>query len=76
MQDNAPIYTARKVTAWFTEHSIRLTDWPPYSPDLNPIEYTWKRLKDTAIHMFPDLWKSDRKSKEDRIAMEEALKEA
>ena len=76
MQDNAPIHTARKVTAWFAEHGIRLTDWPPYSPDLNPIEHAWKRLKDTAARMFPDLWKSDGKSEEDRTAMEEALKEA
>ena len=26
MQDNAPIHTARKVIAWFAEHSIRVTD--------------------------------------------------
>ena len=26
--------------------------------------------------MFPELWKSNRKSEEDRTAMEEALKEA
>ena len=51
IQDNAPIHTVRKVTTWFTEHSIRLTDWLPYSPDLNPIEHTWKRLKDTAAHV-------------------------
>ena len=53
-----------------------MTDWPPYSPDLNPIEHAWKRLKDTVAKMFPDLWKSNRKSEEDRIAIEEALKEA
>ena len=26
IQDNAPIYIVRKVTAWFTEHGIRVTD--------------------------------------------------
>ena len=65
---------------WFRERGINVTDWPPYSPDLNPIEHAWKRLKDTCSKMFPELWKSDRKSdrksEEDRIAMEEALKEA
>ena len=53
-----------------------MTDWPPYSPDLNLIEHTWKRLKDIAAKMFPDLWKSNGKSEEDRTVMEEALKEA
>ena len=76
MQDNAPIHTAKKVKEWFEERGINVTDWPPYSPDLNPIEYAWKRLKDTAAKMFPDLWKSSGKSEEDRTAMEEALKEA
>ena len=76
MQDNTLIHIARKVTTWFVEHGIRLTDWPPYSPDFNLIEYTWKQLKDIAARMFPDLWKSDEKSEEDRTAIEEALKEA
>jgi hypothetical protein len=39
MQDNAPIYTAKKVKQWFKERVIQVTDWPPYSPDLNPIEH-------------------------------------
>jgi hypothetical protein len=76
MQDNAPIHTANKVKAWFEERGIRVTDWPPYSPDLNPIEHAWKRLKDTIKRMFPELWNSDGKSEADRTAMEEALKEA
>jgi transposase len=76
MQDNAPIHTANKVKEWFKERGINVTDWPPYSPDLNPIEHAWKRLKDIVAKMFPDLWKSNGKSEEDRIAMEEALKEA
>ena len=55
MQDNAPIHTAKKVKEWFEERGIRVTDWPPYSPDLNPIEHTWKRLKDMVSRMFPEL---------------------
>ena len=39
MQDNAPIHTAKRVTQWFVNRAIRLLLWPPYSPDLNPIEH-------------------------------------
>ena len=38
MQDNASIHTAKKVKDWFKDMAIPLVDWPPYSPDLNPIE--------------------------------------
>lgn len=27
--------------------------WPLYSPDLNPIEYVWKRFKDILRRDFP-----------------------
>jgi hypothetical protein len=33
-------------------------------------------LKDTAANIFPEFWKSDRKSEDDRTVLEEALKEA
>ena len=40
IQDNASIYTAGKVKKWFRDRWITtLTNWPPYSPDLNPIEH-------------------------------------
>ena len=76
IQDNAPVHIAKKVKEQFEERGIRVTDQPPYSPDLNPIKYAWKRLKDTASRMFPELWKSNRESEEDRTIIEEALKEA
>jgi transposase len=42
IQDNASIYTARKVKVWFQENRvITLTNWPPYSLDLNLIEHIW-----------------------------------
>jgi transposase len=39
MQDNASIHTAHKVKDWFEENGIQTTNWPPYSPDLNPIKH-------------------------------------
>jgi hypothetical protein len=32
-------------------------DWPPFSPDLNPIEHTWARLKIVLYQLYPDLGK-------------------
>ena len=44
-QDNDPKYTSRKVQKWFKEQKIKLLNWPTQSPDLSPIENTWKHLK-------------------------------
>ena len=38
MQDNASVYTAKIVKEWLEEMAIEVMKWPPYSPDLNPIE--------------------------------------
>lgn len=55
MQDNARIHTARHTQQWFEEHGVALLDWPPYSPDLNPIENLWAVLKDKIIERYPEL---------------------
>lgn len=46
IQDNAPIYTSHLIREYFTEMSFAVLDWPPYSPDLNPIKNLWKLLKE------------------------------
>jgi hypothetical protein len=76
MQDNAPIHTAKKVKRWFDENGIRTTDWPPYSPDLNPIENAWWALKRKMMEMFPDFSASSGSGEEDIKQLEECLKAA
>jgi len=55
MQDNAPIPKAEKVKKWFQEQGIPLLDWPPYSPDLNPIEHCWVHIKQWILDNYPEL---------------------
>jgi transposase len=39
MQDNTPIHKAILMREFLMDHGIYTMDWPPYSPDLNPIEH-------------------------------------
>jgi DDE superfamily endonuclease len=55
MQDNTPIYKAYKVIAFFAEMGIEVMPWPPYLPDLNPIENLGKMLKAEIDRAHPEL---------------------
>lgn len=55
MQDNARIHTAKKVKSWFKDNAILLLEWPPYSPDMNPIENLWAKMKESIIKHHPEL---------------------
>lgn len=42
VQDNARPHSAKATTDWLTKNGVNwVKDFPPYSPDLNPIENLW-----------------------------------
>lgn len=46
--DNAPAHHARRLQHYLEEEEIEQLPWPPYSPDLNPIEHCWDALGHTV----------------------------
>lgn len=50
MEDGAPVHRGKIATSWREAHGIKKFDWPPNSPDLNPIENVWRIVKDKLRH--------------------------
>lgn len=57
IQDNVPYHTCPDMQAFFYDHKDRISVFqlPVYSPDYNPIEKLWKKVKEKGIHLchFP-----------------------
>jgi transposase len=57
IQDGARYHTSQAAKAFFAQHAARLTVFqlPSYSPDYNPIEKLWKKVKNQETHLqyFP-----------------------
>lgn len=74
-QDNARIHIASATQEWFELHGIHVVDWPPHSPDLNPIEHIWNLLKKKLDQLHPFLY-LEGKSQGDWSQFEGAIQEA
>jgi transposase len=54
MQDNAPAHRHRATIEDLAERGVIVINWPPYSPDLNPIESLWNMMKDWIEKHYPN----------------------
>lgn len=57
IQDGARYHTSEAMMVFFYENRDRITAYqmPSYSPDYNPIEILWKKIKQNGVHLkyFP-----------------------
>lgn len=52
-QDNVRFHTTPETISYLHEKGVTLIEWPPWSPDLNPIENLWNVLKARVYARFP-----------------------
>jgi transposase len=55
MQDNASSHSSRATSRELLSREVQVLSWPPFSPDLNPIEGVWNKMKDYIEIHYPDL---------------------
>jgi transposase len=68
MHDNAPGHSGELTVEELESRGIRVLVWPPFSPNLNPIETVRDKIKDYIAFDFPEKMSYDRL----RMAVKEA----
>jgi len=55
-QHHSSIHDSRVVQEWLSwQVDVKLLDWPPRAPDMNPIENMWSEVKRTMQETWPVL---------------------
>lgn len=61
-QDNDPKHTSKLAKEFFARNGVQVMEWPPQSPDLNPIENLWTDVKKAVFKAKPkntlQLWEA------------------
>lgn len=52
-QDNARPHAAHVTQDFLHDNNVNVMPWPPYSPDLSPIEHLWDQLKTAVARRRP-----------------------
>ena len=76
VQDNASVHTAHIVRDWLLENGVWWLPHPGKSPDLNPIEHFWLKLKELVHSMHPELMTMGKRAEARKDALETAVHQA